>query len=82
MWRYESSKFLIFTSKIRVKSETLATKNVKLIAKKIGYFWIHVFELKLGISGTLGYNVFLMLFCGKKSKSGMKSENRVLRKKQ
>jgi hypothetical protein len=48
----------------------------------MGYFWILVFELELGISGTLGCNGFLVLFCGKKSKSGMKSENQFLRKKQ
>jgi hypothetical protein len=33
LWRYESSKFLIFASKIRVKSETLAMKNVIPTAK-------------------------------------------------
>ena len=70
LWRYESSKFLIFTSKIHVKSETLAMKNVKPTAKKQD-----IFELELDISDTLGCNVFLVLFCGKKSKSGMKSEN-------
>ena len=82
MWRYKSSKFLIFTSKIHVKFEISAMKNVKPTTKKIEYFWILVFELKLGFSGTLGYNVFLVLFCGKKSKSRMKSKNCFLRKKQ
>ena len=33
LWRYESSKFLIFNSKTRVKSETLAMKNVIPTAK-------------------------------------------------
>ena len=50
--------------------------------QKIGYFWILVFGLELDISGTLVYSFFLALFCGKKSKSGMKSETRFLRKKQ
>jgi hypothetical protein len=67
LWRYESSKkFLTFTSKIRLKSETLAMKNIKPTGKKIGYFWILVLELNLDISGILAYNFFLMLFCGKK----------------
>ena len=50
--------------------------------QKIGYFWILVFGLELGISGTLAYNFFLVSICEKKIKSGMKSEIRFLRKKQ
>ena len=73
-------QFLIFTSKIRVKSETLAMKTLYQL-QKIGYFWILVFGLKLDISGTLIYNFFLVLICRKKSKSGVKSETHFLRKK-
>jgi hypothetical protein len=49
---------------------------------KMGYFWILVFLLELGISGTLTYYFFLVLICEKKSKLGMKSETWFLRKKQ
>jgi hypothetical protein len=50
--------------------------------QKIGYFWILVFGLELGISGTFAYKSFLMSFCGKKNKSEMKSETWFLSKKQ
>ena len=80
MWRYESSKFLILTSKIHVKSETLALKKLCQL-QKIGYFQILVFELKLKILGTLAYSAILGLFSGKKNKLEMKSETQFLRKK-
>ena len=50
-----------------VKFETLTLKRAIPTAKKIGYSRILVFELKLNISGTLAYNFFLVLFCGKKN---------------
>jgi hypothetical protein len=65
LWRYESSKFLIFISKIRVKSETLAMKNVIPTAKN-RIFLDTCFGLKLDISGTLAYNFFQELICEKK----------------
>ena len=43
LWRYEIFKFLILTSKIHVKSETLAVKNVIPTAKKqdvFGYLFL------------------------------------------
>ena len=50
LWRYESSKFLIFTSKIRVQSETLAMKNGIPTAKNRIFldtcFWNRVVYLK------------------------------------
>ena len=54
LWRYDSLKFLIFTSKIRVKSETLAIKIVIPTAKNRIFldtcFWIEVGHLRyLGI---------------------------------
>ena len=49
-WRYESSKFSIFTSKIRVKSETLAMKNAIPTAKNRIFldtcFWIGAEHLR------------------------------------
>ena len=50
LWRYESSKFLIFISKIHIKSETLAMKNVIPTAKNMVFldtcFWIRVGRLR------------------------------------
>ena len=44
LWRYEGSKFLTATSKIRIKSETLAMKNIIPTAKNRIFlktcFWI------------------------------------------
>ena len=63
--RYEGSKFLVFNSKIPVKTETLAFKKLYRLLET-DYFWILVFRLKLNISGTLSYNLFGVLFCEKK----------------
>jgi hypothetical protein len=49
--------------------------------QKIGYFQILISGLELYISGTLQYNVCLVLFSEKKSKLGMKNEIQILKKK-
>ena len=64
------------------KSETLPLKKLYELQKKIGYFRILVFGLKLVISGTLAYNFFLVLFSEKKSRSRMKNETQFSGKKQ
>ena len=61
-WRYECAKFLIFISKIRVKSETLAMKNVIPTAKNRIFldtcFWIKVGHLRyIDIQFFLGGNL-------------------------
>ena len=78
--KYEDSNFLIFSTKLPVKSETLALKKLYQL-QKIGYFWILVFELKLIISGTLTYDFSLALFKEEKSRTEMKSETQFSRKK-
>ena len=50
LWRYESSTFLIFTSKTRIKSETLAMRNVISTAKNSIFlgtcFWVRFGHLR------------------------------------
>ena len=50
LWRYESSNFLIFNSKIHVNSETLVMKNIIPTAKNRIFLdtciWIRVAHLR------------------------------------